>query len=450
MTNTREIVLDILMDVLEHDKMSHYCIRKALSTHSDMDKAMRAFVTKVTQGTIEHKMLLDDIVNRYSKTKVHKMKPMIRTILRMSTYQLLFMDGIPDSACCNEAVKLAVKHKFSGLKGFVNGVLRSIARDKENIQLPKDDTLDGISIRYSVPMWILEKWKSRYSLDEIRGMCQHFQTEPRLTARIHQSITDYDSVINSLEKQKVVWSAHPFLEQTVILEQLDRLDDVEAFQKGWLQVQDTSSILCGMTISPKKDDKVLDVCSAPGGKALHAADILKGTGMVTACDLTEFKVKMIQENIDRTGLSNIQAIVRDATAFVSEEEEKYDVVIADLPCSGLGIMGRKKDIKYRMTRENQQELVELQRQILSVVYRYVKPGGSLIYSTCTVNEQENEDNVAWMQEQLGLVPQSLAEFLPTQVKETYPQHTKGYVQLIPGVLHMDGFFIARMKKNIYM
>lgn len=445
--DTRELVLQILLEIMEEEKMSHYVLRSTLAANSEMDKGKRAFVSKVSLGTVENVMYIDSITNSFSKVKVRKMKPLIRNLLRMSVYQLLYLENIPDSAVCNEAVKLAAKHKFSNLKGFVNGVLRNIARNKDRLPKPDIDTLHGMSVYYSIPLWILEKWNQSYTISQIKNMCLHFQQEPPLTVRVNQSRISLQEVERSLEAQNILYEHHPFLQGVYVLKEIDRLGRVEAFDKGWLQVQDASSILCGYAMGLKRGDCLLDMCSAPGGKAIHGADLLMGTGKVIAGDLTPFKVNLIKENARRCHMDNMEIRCQDALVLVEEEQESYDVVLADLPCSGLGIIGRKKDIKYRMKEQTQKKLVGLQREILKNAWRYVKPGGHLIYSTCTVNYQENQGNVKWIQEHTPMIPESLKPFMPREVWEEYPECERGYVQFLPGKLGMDGFFISRFVKE---
>ena len=445
--DTRELVLQILMEIMEEEKMSHYVLRSTLAANQELDKAKRAFISKVSLGTVENAIYIDSIINSFSKVKAKKMKPLVRNLLRMSVYQLLYLEKIPDRAVCNEAVKLAARHRFHNLKGFVNGVLRNIARNKDKLPKPDISTLQGMSVYYSMPLWILEKWQQSYSIYQIQNMCLHFQQEPPLTVRVNQSNMSLQEVEDSLKAQNILYEPHPFLTGVYVLKEIDRLDKVEAFERGWLQVQDASSILCGYAMGLHRGDSLLDLCSAPGGKAVHGADLLMGTGKVVAADLTPFKVNLIRENAKRCHMDNMEIRCQDALEFVSGEQECYDVVLADLPCSGLGIIGRKKDIKYRMTEQSQQELTGLQRKILKNAWRYVKPGGHLIYSTCTVNVQENQENVKWLQEHTPMKPESLMPFMPKEIGREYPECERGYVQFLPGKLGMDGFFISRFVKE---
>lgn len=438
-TNSREIAADILMEVLEKGAYSHVILRQALTKYQYLGKPERAFISRTVEGTIEYQLQLDYVINSYSSVKVKKMKPFIRTLLRMSVYQLLYMDRVPDSAVCNEAVKLAVKRKFSGLKGFVNGVLRNISRNKENIAWPDD------SVRYSMPSWILTMWQDTYGREKTAVMLEAFLKPSRTAVRCNEAKASKEEIIGMLKDQGVTAEQSQLSPSVLYLGNYDYLEGLEAFQNGYIQVQDVSSSLVGRLAAPKEGDFVLDVCGAPGGKSLHMADQLHGTGMVEVRDLTEQKVAMIEENMERSGFANIRAKVWDALVPDEKMVQKADIVLADLPCSGLGIIGRKPDIKYRVTPKDLTDLAGLQRDILSVVQAYVKPGGRLVYSTCTIDRQENEDNVRWFLEQYPFEAVSLTGMLGAEYDtDTMEQ---GMVQLLPGIHPCDGFFIAVLKRQ---
>lgn len=436
----RELILDILMEVLEKGKYSHVILSQALSKYQYLDKQDRSFIKRVVDGTVEYKIQLDFIINSYSKVKVNKMKPVIRTILRMSAYQICHMDRVPDSAACNEAVQLAAMRGFSGLKGFVNGVLRNISRGKERLA----DEFPDDSVRYSVPEWLIEMWEKEYGRETLHIMLESFLKDRPLTARCFLNRADKQQIIKSLSGQGVTVKESKYATDVIILSGVDYLEGLSAFQNGWLQIQDLSSSLSGDAAGIKKGDYIIDVCGAPGGKGLHAADLLRGTGLVEIRDISAAKVSLIEGNIARSGLKNVRAAVCDALIFDEASEGKADIVIADLPCSGLGIIGRKPDIKYNMTPEKLHELACLQRKILSVVHRYVKPGGALVYSTCTVNREENEENMRWFMEQFPFEPVNIKERLGKELSE--PTLESGYIKFLPGVHPCDGFFIAVMRK----
>lgn len=443
---TRELVLGVLLEVTRDGEYSHISLRNVLTKYQYLDKRDRAFITRVVEGTLEHMIEIDYIINQFSKVKVNKMKPVIRNILRSAVYQLKYMDSVPNSAACNEAVKLATKKGFLSLKGFVNGVLRNIERNLEHITYPDEaNEMEYLSVKYSIPEWILQKWLAQYDRDTVETMLADFQKEKPTTIRVNRNVMTREELVKSLKKQGVHVENHPYLADALWISSYDYLADLDSFQKGAFYVQDISSMLVAHLANPKEGDVVIDVCSAPGGKSLHMAELLGGTGRVEARDLTDYKVNLIWENIQRSGMKNIEAVRWDATVLDEESVEKADIVVADLPCSGLGVLGKKTDLKYKMTEQTQKDLVELQRDILSKVKSYVKPGGTLIYSTCTINEAENMGNVEWFlaenkEFELASVKGDLCEELSRSVVN------EGCLQLLPGIHKSDGFFIAKFKK----
>lgn len=478
--NPRGVALDILIEILEKDSLSHLALRRGLKAHPEYDKQQRAFLTRLVEGTVERRLEMDYIIGRYSSVPMKKMKPVIRNILRMGVYQLLYMDAVPDSAVCNEAVKLATKRGFAGLKGFVNGLLRKVAAEKSQIPYPAEDTAEGLSVRYSMPQWLVDVWLSAYGLDQTRQMLQAVLTERPLIVHHNQSGPVADVVLTSLAAQQVQAQPHLYHADAWILRGVDHLDALDAFVKGWIQPQDISSQLtsslavhamkarwqqvCTERLSgqlPMKEDeqqcieknsrqsvlRILDVCAAPGGKSLYIADAAKALSIpatVLSRDLTEDKTAMIEENRRRLQLENLQVQVYDALVYDPAWESGADLLIADLPCSGLGIMGRKNDIKYRMTPETQQELADLQRQILSVIWQYVKPGGYLLYSTCTINPTENDDNFRWIQENYPFRSVDIRPWLPEALRTE--SAAGGSLQLLPGVHDSDGFYLTALQR----
>lgn len=438
-TDSREIILDILLEILEKGNYSHVVLRQALGKYQYLEKQDRAFISRVAEGTVEYCITIDAVIDSCSKVKVRKMKPVIRTLLRMSVYQILYLDRVPDAAVCNEAVKLAEKRRFQGLKGFVNGVLRTVSRQKDSYRF------DDWERRYSMPDWLIELWKTSYPADVVEKMLQAFLEPSQTAVRLNLHLAKREEIFDSLRGQGVSIRDSGLSETVVYLNGYDYLEGLEAFNQGWIQVQDVSSSLVGTAAEPKAGDHIIDVCGAPGGKSIHLADLLRGTGLVEVRDLTEYKISLVEDNIARTGFTNLRAKVWDACEPDPAAMEQADIVIADLPCSGLGIIGRKPDIKYQVTPEKMADLVTLQRQILSVVWQYVKPGGKLIYSTCTINKKENQEQAEWITQNLPFTPISLE----TQLGENLKEETlkDGYLQLLPGIHPCDGFFIAAFQRK---
>ncbi len=428
--NVREIVLETLLLITKEGEYSHIALKNVLDKYQYLDKKERAFITRVVEGTLERMIEIDYIINQFSNVKVHKMKPVIRTILRCSVYQLKYMDSVPDSAVCNEAVKLAVKKGFTNLRGFVNGVLRTISRQLDEIEYPKkEETTRYLSIKYSLPEWMIEKWMKDYDLETVECMGAAFLRETPVTIRCNLHQISKEALIEKLQKEGVKVTEIPKVSCGLSIAGYDYLGALQSFQDGDFYVQDVSSMHVAEWASPQRGDMVIDVCAAPGGKAIHMAEKLEGTGMVEARDLTAYKVSLIEENVERSHLENIKAVQWDARICKEDSVGKADIVIADLPCSGLGVLGKKTDLKYKITEQALHELAQLQKEILSVVESYVKPGGKLMYSTCTINREENEDNTKWFLK-------NHPEF--TLIKEK---------QLLPGIDGGDGFYIAMFQKE---
>ena len=444
--NPRDLVVEILLKIEKEDMFANEVIGNVLKMNQFIPKQTRAFINKVAEGTIEHQIQLDYIINQFSKTKINKCKPLIRVLLRMSVYQMMFLDRVPHSAICDEAVKIARKKGFHNLTGFVNGVLRNISRNKDKISYPKEE--DGKvlawSICYSMPEWIVEKFITDFGEENAKKILEASVKERDTCIRVNTSKLSKEECIKKLEKEEVLVKTGFYAKDALRIEEYDYLSGLTSFQEGDFNVQDESSQLLGEIADIKKDFLVMDVCSAPGGKTLHAANELKGSGLVIARDLTEKKTELILENVERMGYQNVKVEVFDALHFDESMKEKADLVIADLPCSGLGILGRKKDIKYSITKEQLLELADMQRRMLEVISGYVKKGGTLIFSTCTINPDENMGNYRYISEHLSFKAVDISGQLPESLKcETAKE---GYIQLLQGIHHCDGFFISKFQK----
>ena len=453
MKNTRETAFQVIYKVLEEEEHSHVVLRQTLKKEQDAEKRDRAFVTRLVEGTLEHLITIDYILNQVSKTPVKKMKPVLRMVLRMSVYQLLFMDSVPDSAVCNEAVKLVKSKGLQGLSGFANGVLRNVARNREEWSTEsfypdkKKQPANYLSIRYSLPEWLCSYFVKEYGFVNAEKIAEGSLRNPKMTIRCNTAKITKNELKERLISQGFEVEDGIYAKDALYLTGYDMLEKIPEFEEGLFQVQDESSMLVAELSGLKAGNLVLDVCSAPGGKAVHAANLLEalGGGTVISRDVSEKKTTLIKENTERMQAKNIVIQVADATKIDEAMIEKADVVIADLPCSGIGIMAKKPEIRYRMTAENQKELVKLQKEMLGVVHRYVKPGGILMYSTCTINKEENEENAKEICEKYGFVPALNEVVVPESLRAEIKED--GWLQLLPGLHACDGFFIARLKKK---
>ena len=445
--NIRAVTLDVLMEVTEEEAYSHIALRDTLEKYEYLDKRDRAFISRVTEGTLENLIQIDYIIECFSKVPIYNMKPLIRNLLRMSVYQLKWMDSVPDSAVVNEAVKIAQKRGFFNLKGFVNGVLRACARGLSSVTYPsrRESPLEYLSVTYSMPQWILERWLSQFSFEDVEKICASFQTQRPTTVRIRTQEASGDQIVESLLSEGVTEVPHPYLDYALMLSDYNYIPALEAFRKGWIYVQDVSSMLVTELAAPNWGDYCIDVCAAPGGKSLHLADRLKGSGYVEARDISEKKVDLMRENIERLGVINMQAALKDAMKYDERSFQKADIVICDVPCSGLGVIGKKQDIKYKINPARIEELVRIQQRILSVSQNYVKPGGVLIFSTCTIGAQENQMNLQYFLNSFPFHLESIDPYIPEVLRGR--TSAGGYLQLLPGINECDGFFLARLRRN---
>jgi len=430
--NTREIVLDTLLALEKGEEFSHRLIKSVLDKYNYMDERDKAFIKRLTEGTIERQTELDYYLDACSSVPVRKMKPLIRCLMRMSVYQLLYMDNVPDSAVCNEACKLAQKRKFGSLKGFVNGVLRSIARQKDALPLPdeKKEPVKYLSVKYSMPVWLVELWTEVFGRERTEKMLEGLLAIHPVSLRFRTDLPEAEKnkVIEQMEQSGAKLTQSKLLPYLYIVKNTESISDLPGFHEGKFVVQDASSAFAVEAAGIKSGDYVVDICAAPGGKTMLASEKAGNKGKVLSRDVSETKVALIEENIARMGLKNIMVEVHDATVKDEELCGQADVVLADVPCSGLGVMGKKRDIKYHITPEKIASIGELQKQIIESSWSYVKQGGVLLYSTCTVNPAENENMTAW-------------------IVENFPFELEQEKQFVPGEDETDGFYYAKLRRK---
>ena len=443
--NEREIALYILMDIFKDGGYNNIALRKALNAHPEMTNVQKAFVTEIVNGTLRNLIRIDYIINQFSKTPVKKMKPFIRTNMRMGIYQLIFMDKIPQSAVCNEAVKLAKKHKFASLSGFVNGILRNVARNIDNISYPnkEKEPVKYLSVNYSCPEWIIEYWLKSYDFETVNKICIANNKAPSISLCVNTLKNTKEELANTLKDEGVEIDMDTLLPNSLYVRKTSNIGELESYKKGLFQIMDESSMLATRILNPDENSVVIDVCSAPGGKTFATAEIMKNTGKVISRDIYEHKAELIKEGADRLGLTNVEVQVRDASE--DKEDIEADFVLVDAPCSGLGLVRKKPDIKNNKTMADVEELASLQKKILAVASKKVKKYGILVYSTCTVSEKENIENVRWFVDNFDFEPVDFSELLPEKVK--YETAKKGYIEILPSDYGTDGFFISKFRRK---
>lgn len=462
-TNQREIVLDILLEMEREKTFSNRLINDVLEKYDYLETQEKAFIKRVAEGCVERRILLDHYLDQFSKVPANRMKPLIRCLMRMSVYQILYMDSVPDGAACNEACKLAQKRGFHTLKGFVNGVLRNIARQKDDLPMPdpKKDHWHYLEVKYSMPKWLVEEFVNTYGeeLAEVilEGLLKIRPVMLRFSPKLSEK--EREQICEDIRKEQVGLKQSPYLPYLYSADKLDGVSNLPGYDEGAFTVQDVSSALAVEMADIGKNDFVMDVCAAPGGKASLAA--IYG-GKVLARDVSENKCNRIMDNMERLGLNNVEVEAYDATCKDEAHVGKADVLLLDVPCSGLGIMGRKRDIKYNVTSEGLKDLEKLQKQIVTTCVDYLKPGGTLLYSTCTLRPAENQEMVRFLISKFDLEPVDLRDELPDRLKEDLKKAdqmmadrnwwkdetlSKCSALILPGISEADGFFFAKLRKK---
>lgn len=438
MKNAREAAFKILLMTDFGGAYSNLALKSNLDGLSAVDKGL---ATKLVYGCISMRITLDYIISQFSKTKIQKLSNNVHEILRLGIYQIYFMDKIPDSAAVNESVNLASRYATVS-KGFVNGVLRSAVRGKDSISYPEEKT-EFLRTRYSFPKKLCDKFIAEFGFDKAESIIKSLLDTPETTIRANRLKTDADSLIKLLTENGVNASKSPLASDCITVTGLDVGSSPE-FKKGFYTVQDTAAQLACLVLNPQKGDTVIDMCAAPGGKTTYLAELMDNEGVITAFDIYPHKTELIDENAERLGIDIINTCACDSGVYKTTLENRADKVLADVPCSGLGIIRRKPDIKWN--RDDMSTLPEIQKKILENAVRYAKPGGEIVYSTCTILAEENEEIVNQvLSENKNIETVDITDLLPDSLKRD--EAKKGYITLFPDTDGTDGFFICKLRKK---
>lgn len=430
----REKVAQILTDIEKDDTYLQLALKKELDTLEAKDKG---FANELIYGTIKWRLRLDYVLDQFSKTPVKKMKPFVRQLMRMSVYQILFLDKVPASAAINEAVKIMHKRKMSNLSGFVNGVLRNIDRNKSEITYP------NLSVYYSIPEWIITRWMKYYGEMETKAICESLSQRARVCIRINTLKTTKDKVKALLSEEGITVLEEGFLPESLYIHAPNGIHHSPSFKAGLWTVQDESAMLVGHVLGPEKGDEILDVCSAPGGKTVHLAELMQNEGHIIGADIHEHKIELIEKNAKRLGASIVEGKLQDGMLINEDWKEKFDKILLDAPCSGLGIIKRKPDIRYAKDETAIRDINNIQRKLLKNAINYLKKDGILVYSTCTLTQEENQNMVEYALSlglQLDAIPYDMPACLKPYIKDN------AYIEILPHVTDTDGFFMARFRK----
>ena len=406
-----------------------------------LDRRDGALCTRLCYGVLQNKLLLDWRLARVCSIRLEKLDLKVLCDLRVAAYQILFLDKIPPSAAVNEAVELAKKHGRSPrAAGLVNGVLRALLRE-EGPEVRGEDEIDTLSIQYSHPRWLVEEFAGLLGMEGARALLQADNEQPPITAQVNPLKTTAEELAEELRGGGAEVRPHPWLPDCLLFTGAGDLERLDAFRRGEFYVQDAASRLAVMAANPQPGQRVLDCCAAPGGKSFACAIRMEGGGEVISCDLHPHKKKLIQAGADRLGLRNITPMTADGKVFCPEWENAFDRVLVDAPCSGLGVIRKKPDIRYKDP-EPLKDLPRVQRAILDNAARYVRPGGTLVYSTCTLLRRENEEvALGFLSDHPGFRAEGFR--LPEYVGDA----RTGMLTLWPHRQGTDGFFISKFRKE---
>lgn len=447
----RGIALEALYAVEQDKAFSNIALNKVLEKYQP-EKIDRGFITELVYGTLRTLNTLDWILNQYLKKPVDDLPVWIKSILRMGVYQLFYMEKVPDSAACNESANLAKKHGHAGTVKLVNGVLRNIARNREQIKFPdiNSNPVLGLAIKYSHPEWLVKRWIEEYGVQGAEDFCRANNEIPPNSIRTNTLKTTREELVQILAGEDIDAVPGRFAPETLVIDGFRSVGHIEAHRTGLFMVQDESSTLVGRTVKPAPGDFVIDACSAPGGKSTHMAQLMNNEGRIISADVHPHKMRLIKENADRLGVKIIEPVVLDATELHKMYEGKADCILVDAPCSGLGVLRRRPEIRWRKTNAQINELSQLQAEILASAAKCLKPGGTLVYSTCTVTHEENIDVIMdFLNNNDEFSLDSLTGILPASLTDAPGTETlaKGYIQFLPHIHGTDGFFISRLKKS---
>ena len=440
MIGEREIAVKALMEITVDGAYSNLALRRVLAAHPDLSRVQKAFVTELVTGCVRNLIHIDYLIDKISSTATTKMKPSILCILRISVYQMLYMNKTPAFAICNEAVNLAKRIGPTKLAGFVNGVLRNIHRNLFDLLNIDGDVAEQLSIKYSCARWIVEHFIDELGLEVAVATIEAAQIPPRITLCVNTNRISKTELKDLLTHEGLDVCDGNLVECCLSVSKTSDITALQSFKKGFFHIIDEAAVLavkCAMPIS----GRVIDLCAAPGGKSFAVAS-LTSADSILARDIYPHKLDLIRNGAKRLGHDHIKISHGDATLIDASLRQTADLLIVDAPCSGLGTLGKRPDIKLerRKSKDDLAQLVNLQRQILSASWDYVKPGGKLLYATCTISDTENINNRNWLLDNFPFKPVDFSYHMPDFAG--FKTACEGYIQVMPQDYNTDGFFVA--------
>jgi len=444
MTNPRQLAFLALREIYRRGVFTDIALNQVLKT-AQLNSVDRRLVTELVYGTVRRRRTLDALIDQLGKKKAHQQPPDLRVILHLGLYQLRTSERIPASAAVNTTVELAKENKFQRLTGVVNGLLRQYARLATNgdpLQLPTEP-VQRLGVLYSFPDWIVKIWLEQLGEEATEQLCQWFNQAPSIDLRVNPLQVSIEEVETAMRSLGIDVCRLPQLPQALrVIGTIGTIQQLPGFTEGWWTIQDSSAQLVSHLLNPQAGDMVIDACAAPGGKTTHLAELMTDQGKIWACDRAASRLKKLQENIHRLQLHSIQICTGDSRNY-PQFTNTADAVLVDAPCSGLGTLHRRPDIRWRSTPETVKELALLQKELLEQAATWVKPNGVLVYATCTLHPQENEGVIeSFFQNH----PHWHIEPPPPNSPAAVFCSPPGWVKVLPHQHQMDGFFMVRLKR----
>lgn len=445
--NVRQLAFDALLKIEYEQAYSNLLVHHAIERGLLNAKDSRLF-TELVYGTVQRKRTLDYYLSHFLTKKIKKKDQWVIPLLRMALYQMIFLEKIPSHAIVYETVQIAKNKGHQGLASLVNGILRSVQRrGLPNIDTIEDDTT-RLSVKYSHPEWLVSAWIDQYGIETTEKICETNLQRPKVTARVNIQKTNRTDLLQMLEKEGIIAEESQLSTDGIVIHE-GNVIQTAAYEKGFFTIQDESSMLVGRAVNPQRGETVLDCCAAPGGKTTHLAELINCEGKIVALDVHEHKLNLIRQQIERLELSNVSLHAIDAReARKKFADESFDRILVDAPCTGLGVIRRKPDIKWKKTERDVIEMSRIQLEILEAVAPLLKKGGTLVYSTCTIDKRENEQVIeTFISKHEDFVrDETLAEKLPKKLSP-YMKNKRGEIQILPHYFSSDGFFIAALRKK---
>ena len=438
----REVALKTLYKIDKEEAYSNIVLDEMIKENRrKLDDRDIGFISEIIYGVTTWKLTIDEIIKKYSKLRLKKISPWILNILRMGIYQIVFLNKVPKSAAVNESVNLAKRYGHKGSSNFVNAILRKVEKKDYEAFFDIENPIERISKTMSMPVWIIEELLKENDIKKVEEICKASNIKPKLAIRINRLKTNKQELENLLQKRNITFEEGMF-EDFLILEKAKNIEQLDLFKQGYFTIQDEGAGLIAKIVNPKPNEVILDACSSPGGKTTYMAELMDNKGKIIAWDLHAHRIKLVEENAKRLGIHIIKTQCQDATIYKEEYKEKFDKILLDVPCLGIGVLKRKPDIKWKRRPEDVIEITQIQQNILETCSKYVKPNGQIVYSTCSIFSEENDKIIdKFLQKNSDFI---YAKMELSKIECKIDSSSK--IQLYPGK-ETDGFFICKLQKK---